>query len=497
MYGLMTASLMKEIEKYTIETLGIPSIVLMEKAAMAVCDEIRNTAADKSRIAVFSGVGNNGADGIAIARILRHEGYDTAVYIVGDEQKSTEEFRLQKRIFCNCGGMCRSFEGVEAVEADIIVDALLGIGISRDLEGDFLSAVRMINDLKNENACKVVAVDIPSGINTDTGDVMGEAVRADITVCLGEEKIGIRIGDSPDYAGRVVLADINTEGRIGPVAYVMEEADIKGLLPVRRAVSNKATYGKLLVIAGSEEMPGASLLCARVAFKAGVGMVKLYTDTAALQTVMAAMPEIMVSDYNEHDIREAFEWSDTAIIGPGLGRTDKAYAIVKTVIEEFKKPLIIDADGINIIKDNPKLLDKRKDRITVITPHPKEFAGLFQTSLADRLHKNPEYVKQKAGEMNMIIVAKDASTIITDGKDVYVNTTGTNALATAGTGDVLSGLIAGLTAEGGNALEACIAATYIHGRAGAAAAEKMSDYSVTASDVIDKVINVMHNLTNK
>ncbi|MCR5799931.1 MAG: NAD(P)H-hydrate dehydratase [Lachnospiraceae bacterium] len=508
MLGLYTAAEMKSIEKYTIEKVGIPSLVLMEKAAEAVsrviCAEAGKYSVygkySKVRVIVLCGTGNNGGDGMAVARILHLKGMDVSVFVVGDEAKATEEYKTQKNIYINCGGKTPGYAEIGDTEkdnallaaieeADIIVDAMLGIGISGSLRKNFEYAVTMLNE-KRSPVSRVIAVDIPTGLNADDGTVGNVAVSADITVTLGRHKRGLWLGKGKVCSGQVICDDINILCDGPAKITALEENDMTAMLPGRVKDSNKSTYGKLLVVAGSDNMPGASLLCSRAAMKAGVGMVKLFTSATAAKTVIAAMPEIMTSDYDKEDVSAAFDWSDALVIGPGLGRDTKAAGIFEKVYRDYTKPLIIDADGLYHLRG---YLEKgiKRSGVTIVTPHPKEFANLFGSPPEDKCNSSPEYVADKAREYGLIIVAKDSSVIISDGKDTCVNISGTNALSTAGTGDVLAGLTAALLLNTENAYDACRLATLIHGLAGQKAAEKLGDYGVTASDVIDEIVEVM------
>jgi len=501
MLGLYTAAEMKSIEKYTIEKVGIPSLVLMEKAAEAVSRVICAEAGkysiygkhSKARVIILCGTGNNGGDGMAVARILHLKGMDVSVLVIGDEAKATEEYKTQKNIYINCGGNIPVYANdaltTAIEEADIIVDAMLGIGISGPLRKNFEYTVTMLNE-KRSTGSRVIAVDIPTGLNADDGTVGNVAVSADITVTLGRHKRGLWLGKGKVYSGQVICDDIDILSDSPALLTALEENDMTAMMPERVKDSNKSTYGKLLIVAGSDNMPGASLLCSRAAMKAGVGMVKLFTSATAAKTVIAAMPEIMTSDYDKEDVSSAFDWSDAVVIGPGLGRDTKAAAVFDKVYRDHTKPLIIDADGLYHLRG---YLEKgiKRSGITIVTPHPKEFADLFDTALEDKCNSSPGFVADKAREYGLIIVAKDSSVIISDGKDTCINISGTNALSTAGTGDVLAGLTAALLLNMESAYDACRLATFIHGLAGQKAAEKLGDYGVTASDVIDEIIEVM------
>lgn len=490
---IVSAKQMKNAERYMMAEVGMPSVVLMEKAADRIFEAVSIIADDiegyNGRVLVLCGPGNNGGDGLAVARILKQHGHDVSVCIVGDEDRMTPECLLQKQMYENLGGV---FEVMPDFDADIVIDAMLGIGISRNVEDDYATTIDELNDYHENEGVTVISVDIPSGLNADTGTVMGRCVTADYTVCLGYIKSGLYLNNGPDCCGVVMCNDIGIETPKDFCAVEFDEEDIMTFLPKRKESSNKSTYGKLMIIAGSDGMQGAAVLSTRAAFNSGIGMVKLLTDKAIIPHMLDILPEAMVDTYySETVVRTTFDWADVVLIGPGLGRDAVAEDLFVFVMEKCKKPIVVDADGLYHLSNHMDILEKRRDMITILTPHPGEFARLFDITVADKKHQDLDFLKTMSKEYGVTIVAKDHHTIITGERYSVINTTGTNALATAGTGDVLAGIVSTMLVNTGEALDAGSIGCAIHGLAGQIASSKLNDYSVTASDVVNAIPEVM------
>ncbi len=479
---------MKKVDKYTIDTVGIPSVVLMERAAKAVFDVIcKNETKDKS-ILVVASVGNNGADGLAIGRMLYLSGYSTSICILGDIEKSTEEFKIQLNIIRNLGiKVVATFQN-----ADIIVDSIFGIGLKRDVEGLYAETISKIN----ESEATVYAVDIPSGIDGDSGKVCGIAVKADYTVTFGAYKKGTVLYPGADYCGNVTVEDIGfpieAYGECREVINSVTKEELK-YIPARPNYSNKGTFGKVLIIAGSKDITGAAYLCGEAAFRVGTGLVRIFTPVENREVIQKLLPEAMVNGYDiEQFDKKALEacinWCDVVAIGPGMGTGVLQKIIIDTVLDS-KLPTVIDADGINNIAKDEKL-KKKLHKNVIITPHLAEMSrltGVKVDEIADDVVKHAKLANYK---FNINCVLKDARTVIATDKNTYINLTGNNGMATAGSGDVLTGIITGLLAIGVDIEKASVLGPYIHGIAGDMAANEVSKTSMMASDILNEVKNI-------
>lgn len=485
MKNIVSGADMKKIDTYTINTVGIPSIVLMERAALSVADLIcKNETKDKT-VLVVAGVGNNGADGLAVCRMLYLRGYNACIYILGNTDKAGDEFKAQLNIIKKLDIPITD----EYKESDIVVDALFGIGLSRKIEGVYAETVSKINNKKNT----VYSVDIPSGICADTAKVLNTVVKADYTVTFGSHKIGTVLYPGADYCGEVTVADIGFpdsvyEAETEAIKYA--EADDLKLIPVRPNYSNKGTYGKILVIAGSKDISGAAVLCAEAAFRVGAGMVRIFTHEDNRYAIQKLLPEAMINTYDTENFDEkaleaCLNWCDVVAVGPGLTTGVMQKKIVESVLDS-KLPAVIDADGINNISEDERLKKKLHKNI-IITPHLKEMSRLLQIpveTIADDLIKYAGMVNYKYS-VNCIL--KDARTVIATEKQTFINMTGNNGMATAGSGDVLTGITAGLIGIGVTFENAAVLAPYIHGLAGDLSAEKMSRAGIIASDIINEL----------
>ncbi|MCC8102856.1 MAG: NAD(P)H-hydrate dehydratase [Clostridiales bacterium] len=531
---LRNAKQMKACDARTIR-LGIPSMVLMERAAMAVVEEMKNASLDLSKVLVVCGSGNNGGDGFAVARMLAH----ADICFAGKETSMTKETALQRRICENCGLKISS--NFPEGEYTTIVDAMLGIGLSRPVEGRYAEVISWIN----AQAAQVVAVDIPSGISADSGRVLGTAVRADLTVTFAARKPGQILYPGAEYCGRLVCRDIglladgmgafepsgctyavkNRRGDLEnqgepPFYFTYTEQDL-ARLPKRVPDSHKGTYGKVLLIAGSEGMSGAAQLAARGAFRSGCGMVRVFTPVCNRTVIQTSIPEAMVTAWEPGGekrklLEEALAWSDVTGIGPGLGTSEDARELLSYVLKHYEKPVVIDADGLNLLSAQLSVRDTAADeqaetvyatddhgkpslRVSnllrgkvILTPHVGEMARLAgkdkKAISADLIGAAEDFAQAH----EMICALKAARTVVSDGTQVYLNTSGNDGMAVAGSGDVLTGVICGLLAQGTPVFEAATLGVYIHGLAGdLARKERGGAYGMMAGDIADSVAKVM------
>jgi NAD(P)H-hydrate epimerase len=487
MYAV-TAAQMRGIEQKYITELGIPSLLLMENAAVQAARHVYETAKPGSRIAVVCGPGNNGGDGYAIARQLFTRGLDVCAVAVASPVTPDAVTNLE--ILRRLGVPILPFL---TQPYDVVVDALFGTGLAKTPEGVYAEAIQAINRFGG----RVLSVDIPSGFCSDTGAMPGgAAVHAHTTVTFGFAKVGLYLYPCAAHCG-----EIFTEGISIPTAWPEEyspwlkvntEADIKALLPPRRAVSNKGDYGRVCVVAGCPAMPGAAVLACAAAYRTGAGLVDACVHEETARALHARLPEAVTSPRDR--LAQSLEAADVILLGPGLGREACGREAVRLVMAQARRPLVIDADGLNILAADTGLL-RALTVPCVITPHPAEMARLTGQRVENILRNPVKAARDFAAGHNVHVLLKGARTVIAaPGGNAYINATGSAALAKAGTGDVLAGIITGLAAQGLSVFDAAAAGAYLHGKAGEAAGEALSPYGVLAAEVADFLPRVFKSL---
>ena len=495
---IATAEQMKELDRMAIEERGIPSADLMERAAHALAAEVLTLAGGTGRAVCFCGPGNNGGDGIACARLLREAGLEVRCVLVGDRERLTPDARTMEARLAAAGGCLEPFAPDDpafaawCLEADVMVDALFGIGLSRPVEGDALIAVHMMNTCD----IPVVSADIPSGVETDTGRVLGAAVEAAATVTFTLPKAGHYVGKGGLCTGQLTVADIGipedlVRGLDCPVRAV-ERADVS--LPVRPRDAHKGDFGKVYILGGSVGYSGAPVLAARGAVRSGAGLVTVGVPAPVWPVAAAklneAMPHPLPAGKEGQLSLEAYEavhaklsGCGVALLGPGLGRGNSAAAVVRRLLTEVPLPMVVDADGINALAGHIDVLDGRRGLLTVLTPHDGEFARLGgELSSGDRLGAARAF----AAEHGCCLVLKGHRTIAAfpDGA-AYINTTGNPGMAKGGSGDVLSGVILALLGQGLPARQAVPLAVWLHGAAGDRCAREIGEYGMTPTDLAE------------
>ncbi len=491
---ILSAKEMQQCDKNTMEYFGVPSAVLMERAALAVAEEIQKLFPDpNTSVLIACGTGNNGGDGLAVARLLFLKGYPVTIFFPGDEKKCSVEAARQLGIVKKYG--IDVTDCIPDREFNLVVDAIFGIGLSRDIKGDWRDAVEGLNRLEGVK----VAVDIPSGVNTDSGKIMGVAFKADHTVTFGFAKRGHILYPGSGYCGAVAVKDmgIDENSILGDEPHIcMAERDELIYLPERYNDSNKGTYGKILIFAGSYNMAGAAAFSAKAACRTGAGLVKVVTDEANREIIQTLVPEAILTTYDEKTdmetyVKEQLEWADSVVVGPGIGRSSQASHMVKAVMNNVKVPCVADADALNILAEHMEWLDMFFGDL-IVTPHPGEMARLTGRSIADikgDLIGSAERFSKKHG---VVTVLKDARTVtVTKYKDTWLNAEGNDGMATGGSGDVLTGIIAALAAQNKDIDESAVFGVLVHALAGDAAAKKLGGYSVTATDIIDGISDVL------
>lgn len=505
---ILSAEAMREVDRAAIEELGLPGLVLMENAAIGVADAIGEVYAEAESAAIFCGPGNNGGDGLAVARHLAARGYAVEVFLVngrpgplslrGDAGTQLAVCRKLELPIRDVGPEDDLAPVIAAArDCDLVVDALFGTGLARPLEGVYAALVEALNELPLPR----VAVDLPSGLNGSRADVFGPCVRADLTVTFAAPKRAHVFPPAAEAVGELIVTDLGFPPELvekapeegGPIHLLLAE-ELAGLLPPRAAATHKGDYGHALIVAGSPGKAGAAILAARAAVRAGAGLVTAAVPRPILDVVDLGSIESMTLPLPAGDAGQlaeeaaamalaAAEGKDAVAVGPGLG-PDAAPAI-RRLVGECPLPLVLDADGINAFAGRAAELAKRQAP-TVLTPHPSELGRLLGLATADVQADRVAAARRAAAETGAVAVLKGHQTLVaTAGGAVWVNPTGNAGMATGGTGDVLTGLLAGLLAQGLDPLDAARLGVYLHGLAGDLAVVLQGEPSLAAGDLLD------------
>lgn len=499
------AAEMRKIDKTAEELGGIPGIVLMENAALACVQTLETMPAPKKRAGIFCGRGNNGGDGFAIARHLINRGWEVSVYLVcgtafvGDALVNYE-------ILSKMGAKIIEVLDADFLEQeirlqDVVIDAIFGTGVHGEITGIAADVIHAVNQF----ADNVLAVDIPSGVNSDTGEICGCAVKADITVTFAAYKLGMFLFPGANCMGKIVVADISIPEYIisgqSFTRYAIDEKLVKKLLPDRQENSQKGDYGKLLIVGGSKGMSGAPAMAAQAALKSGCGLVTVAVPESLHDILETKVTEAMTLPLAEEDghfaedaiepILEKMQDCDALLFGPGIGRKPCIGRLLEQILRHAKIPVILDADGLYAVAKNPEILDVCRCNL-IFTPHAMEMARLLGMDVDAVENSRPVVAEQYAQEKGLTLVLKGKHTIVTapDGTQYY-NRTGNSGMATGGSGDVLSGMIAAFAARGLEETDAAVLAVYLHGSAGDFAAAQYGKESMTAASIIENIHNAL------
>ncbi len=503
---------MRTIDAKAIQEYKIPGLLLMDQAARAVADEVKAMLTDEAdRVVVVCGKGNNGGDGFGAARWLKSAGVNVKVLLIDAKAENLSgDAAEEAAMYVADGG-----EIIEVVEeddwlvaeitltkADIIVDAILGTGFAGELREAVQHAAQLINSCKQRAA--IVAVDVPSGVNSNDGSAANDAVVADVTLCFGLVKEGLLLFPAREKTGEIKLIDIGYPNALlqeeGTGKYMITSAIVNKLMPARAANAHKGDAGRVVVCAGSPGFVGAAALASNAAVKAGAGLVSLYTPLSSQTALAVKLTEVMVHGLLErmpgalggaavNDVVTAANQADILAIGPGLGQAASTQEVVLSILEKAEVPVVIDADALNAVATKIEILQQMQAP-KVVTPHPGEMARLTGLTIEEIDRNRIEIAEKYAKEWNAVVVLKGAPTVVAGPEgSIYVNTTGTSALATGGTGDVLTGIIAGLAAQGITLQEAAICGVYLHGLAGNIACE--AEYGLAAGEIADQLSAAM------
>ena len=504
-----TAEQMQELDRKAIEAYRIPGIVLMENAGRGATEVISNTFPDlqKMKIAIVAGKGNNGGDGFVIARYLLNRRISVKVYLLADPKGLRGDAETNFQIFQRMKGevisvpSSKDYQKVkkELEKFDLLIDAIFGTGLDAEVRGYYREVIDHLNTLQKP----IVAIDIPSGLDANTGKPFGTAVRASLTITFGLPKIGQVISPGLDYVGKLKLVDIGLpkklveEERIQ--TYLLENDEIRGWLSTpRRPDTHKGDYGHLLVIAGSVGKTGAAAMACEAALRIGAGLVTLAIPKSLNAIMEVKLTEVMTEPLPEtpkqtlslrafSSILRLCEDKKAVIIGPGIGTFKETQSLILKLIKTLNLPIILDADGLTALATQPKTLPTT-NRSLILTPHPGEMAKLIRSTPKDVQEDRISISRNFAQSHHVHLVLKGHRSLIATPKgEVFINPTGNPGMASGGTGDVLTGMIGGLICQGFDILQSLQMAVYLHGLAGDEMAQELGEKSLIARDIIEKI----------
>lgn len=491
---ILTDRQMRFADEYTIKTLGTPSLILMDRAGLALAREAENFV-PQGKILCVCGGGNNGGDGFVCARELSVRGRE--VEVLCRAEKFSEDCLKNKTEWENRGG--RVLTEIGENEYALVIDCLVGMGLKGALRGETERLANEINRLK-ERGTKVLSADIPSGICGENGFAYGVAVKADRTLCIGEIKVGACFADGLDYSGEVLRADIGIKlpEKDGEYARLLDDKKVKTLLPIRKRNTHKGSYGKVAIVGGSIEYTGAPYLSACACLRSGAGYTTLFTPSKLLPYYIAKQPELLLKSTNDGDryafteeiLRELCQYNCVAF-GMGTGVSEEVYQGVKGLLENYTGKLVLDADGLNSLakygKEEMSALFANKKCEVVITPHCKEFSRLCGKEVRKIQEEGIFAPTAFAKAFGVVVLLKSSASVITDGVRTFVSATGNSGQAKGGSGDVLAGVIAGLCGSGASVFDGACAGSYLSGVASEEGAKIHGEYSLTATDSIQNL----------
>lgn len=508
---------MQNIDKRTIEKYQIPGIVLMENAGTRVVEAIEESFEDLCcmKVAVIAGKGNNGGDGFVVARHLENKGICTKVFLLAKKNDLTGD---AKQNFESIKKMCLDIEeigennvrGLQAKisEYDILIDAILGTGLNSKVKGYYSKVINVIN----RSGKPVIAVDIPSGLSSDTGEILGEHIRADMTVTFGLPKRGHTLFPSAKSIGELIIADISIPQRAVDEEKIdvelIDEDDIRGIIPFRESDAHKGTFGHVLVVSGSLGKSGAAGLTGLGALRSGAGLVTLAMPKSLITGIAGSLLELMtfpldetkegtISEKAADSFIEKTQEMDAVVIGPGLTTHPSTVSFLKKILKKLKIPMLIDADGINGLALFDTNILKKRDIPLILTPHPGEMARLIKKSIKEVQKERLEIAGSFSKKYGLYLALKGARTVISDPNgSLFINSTGNPGMATAGSGDALSGIIGGFIAQKIDPLDALKAGVYLHGLAGDIAASELGEPGLITGDILDSLPFAMESLWN-
>jgi NAD(P)H-hydrate epimerase len=496
--NIYSATDIRAWDEYTILHEPIASIDLMERASLACFQWLLKYRNTEASFTIFCGKGNNGGDGLAIARLLAESDHTVTVYILEFGHKGTDDFQTNLARLHSSKATIKFISSEESIPTltigDIIIDALLGSGLNRPLEGLTASVVKHINGSGNE----VVAIDIPSGLMVDSSSVGNTVVTATHTLSFQCYKPAFLVAENESFIGTLHILDIGLHPAF-PVEHPathrwIDHAQVQSIIRPRKQFSHKGTYGHAAIVAGSQGMMGAATLSAKACLRSGVGKLTAHIPAVGYNIMQIAVPEAMTYTAGKEYIEMAvnLEQYDAIGVGPGLGQQDSHKTLLENIFQQCSKALVLDADALNVLAQHQQLFQQLPPH-TIITPHPKEFERLFGKAAND--FERIQLAMRKAAELKIVIVLKGRYTLVATPEGIaWFNSTGNPGMATGGSGDVLTGIITGLSAQGYPAAQAAMAGVYLHGLAGDLAVSYSSPESLIASDIIEYLGQAFHQL---
>lgn len=501
MIPLVSGSVMKAIDQKAIEIWGISGLVLMENAGRAVVDSIEEEvgSVEGKRFVIVCGKGNNGGDGFVITRHLLNRGAKVDCLLLGELSQLKGDARTNAVILQNAGITIRETTKLDEISpiistAPFIVDAIFGTGLSAPPTGIFAQTIQLIN----QSSAYVISVDLPSGLDADTGKVFEPTVKAHLTITMGIPKYGLILYQGKSFAGKLRIADIGIPKSLieqQADTFLVTESDIRQILPRRRPDGHKGTFGTCLVIAGARGYSGAACLTAMAAIRAGAGLVRVafpqslapIIEARVIEPVKHPLPETTDATLSldaASPILDLAADATSIAIGPGISTHQETKKLIREILPQLNKPMVIDADAINNLVDAEETL-KQCSAPLILTPHPGELSRLIGVAPNEINNRRIEIARETARNFNCVLVLKGAPTVIaTPQGKVFVNNTGNSGLGSGGTGDVLTGLIAGLLAQGASPLDASLIGVFLHGKTADIAAQELTEYCLIAGDLL-------------
>ena len=511
MKAVVTANQMAELDAYCINTVQIPGIVLMENAGIGIVNSCLKILGNpkKASVQIFCGPGNNGGDGYVVARHLSNLGAQVTVFILGAREKIKGDALVNLVCIENMALSIHYVQKSVLIKSgNLIVDALLGTGVVGPLKGLFAEMVSAIN----ASGCPVLAVDIPTGVNANTGVVDGLAIKATVTATMACLKSGLLFSPGREHAGTIDIVDISMPPSVlqkkAPDCWVVEQGDVKKRLPARTADAYKNKCGTVATIAGSKGFTGAAILSSDACLKVGAGLSYLAIPNSLNSILESKLTEVITWPFDDagqgyllshcaDDLVDLIQAQNVVAIGPGLGLHTETGKLLKKLFFSLKKPCVLDADGLTLMKQEIGLLSDYKDEL-LLTPHPGELARIMNISIKDILTDIITAARQAAVLFKSVVVLKGGpTTTACPNGDVYINSTGNPGMATAGSGDVLTGVISGLMAQGLSAKDAAIAGVFVHGLAGDIASGDKGQMGLSASDILSNVPYALKQITEE
>lgn len=472
---LYTAAQVRELDRIVITEHGIPGIELMSRAGNAVFRHLRIKWPNAQSISIFCGSGNNAGDGYIIAGLAQAVGLKVTVYALSDPENLKDNALIAYRDYMNATGMVIPFQADLPIKADVVIDALLGTGLSKPVTGSYAQAIQAIN----KSQAHVLAVDVPSGLTSDTGNIMGCAVIAACTVTFIGLKQGLFTGLAADYCGEIIYSPLAVPKDIFSKVTTTKCRVVKKNLPLRGRCTHKGNYGHVLVVGGDRGYSGAVRMAGEAALRVGAGLVSVATHPVHAALVNLGRPELMCHGVaNAEQLSALLDKADVIVIGPGLGQSKWAAELLSAALKSAKL-LVIDADGLNLLAHNPE-----QQSNWVLTPHPGEAARLLNCTIAAIQQDRYAAVTALQAKYGGIVVLKGAGTLIASIDEVAVSTTGNPGMASGGMGDVLAGVIAGMLAQGFSLKDAVQQSVYLHGMAADLAVEQAGERGLLASDLM-------------